>query len=75
MSFDAGQAGSTLPSTVTAVDSAGAQSVTASSAAADGTAALRAVGLTLSFGQRAILSDISVDVQRGAVTALIGPTG
>jgi phosphate transport system ATP-binding protein len=75
MSFDAGQAGSTLPSTVTAVDSAGAPSVTASSAAADGTAALRAVGLTLSFGQRAILSDVSVDVQRGAVTALIGPTG
>jgi phosphate transport system ATP-binding protein len=75
MSFDAGQAGSTLPSTVTAVDSAGAPSVTASSGAADGTAALRAVGLTLSFGQRAILSDVSVDVQRGAVTALIGPTG
>jgi phosphate transport system ATP-binding protein len=36
---------------------------------------LSAVNLTLSFGQRAILSDVSVDVQRGAVTALIGPTG
>jgi len=31
--------------------------------------------LTLSFGQRAILSNVTVDVQRGAVTALIGPTG
>jgi phosphate transport system ATP-binding protein len=38
-------------------------------------AAMRTVDLTLSFGQRAILSNVSVDVQRGAVTALIGPTG
>jgi phosphate transport system ATP-binding protein len=44
-------------------------------ATSDGTAALRAVDLTLSFGQRAILANIGVDVQRGAVTALIGPTG
>ncbi len=36
---------------------------------------LSAVNLTLGFGSRTILSDISVDVQRGAVTALIGPTG
>jgi phosphate transport system ATP-binding protein len=42
---------------------------------AGGSVALSAVDLTLSFGQRAILSNISVDVQRGAVTALIGPTG
>jgi phosphate transport system ATP-binding protein len=40
-----------------------------------GAAALRTVDLTLSFGQRAILSDVTVEVQRGAVTALIGPTG
>ena len=39
------------------------------------TAVLQAVDLTLSFGQRTILSDINVDVRRGAVTALIGPTG
>jgi phosphate transport system ATP-binding protein len=38
-------------------------------------AALSAVNLTLSFGQRAILSDVCVDIQRGSVTALIGPTG
>jgi phosphate transport system ATP-binding protein len=36
---------------------------------------LRAVDLTLSFGSRAVLSDITADVQVGAVTALIGPTG
>jgi phosphate transport system ATP-binding protein len=52
------------------------QQVTAASATApEGAAALRAVDLTLSFGQRAILSNVSVDIQRGAVTALIGPTG
>ena len=39
---------------------------------ANGTAVLSAVDLTLSFGQRKILSDVSVDVQQGAVTALIG---
>src|SRR5215475_1001934 len=44
-------------------------------AAANGAVALSAVGLTLSFGDRAILSDVNVDVRRGAVTALIGPTG
>ena len=36
---------------------------------------LRAVDLTLGFGQRTILSGISADIRRGAVTALIGPTG
>jgi phosphate transport system ATP-binding protein len=41
----------------------------------NGTSSLRAVDLTLSFGQRAVLSDISADVQQGAITALIGPTG
>ena len=42
---------------------------------ADGTTVLSAVNLTLSFGQRKILSDVCVDIQQGAVTALIGPTG
>lgn len=40
-----------------------------------GAAALRTVNLTLGFGERTVLSDISVNVQKGAVTALIGPTG
>src|SRR5580693_6493488 len=44
-------------------------------ALANGAVALSAVNLTLSFGQRAILSDITTDVRRGVVTALIGPTG
>jgi len=44
-------------------------------AAMNGTSSLRAVDLTLSFGTRAVLSNISADIQMGAVTALIGPTG
>jgi phosphate transport system ATP-binding protein len=41
----------------------------------DSDAVLRALDLTLSFGNRAVLSGVSVNVRRGAVTALIGPTG
>ena len=37
--------------------------------------ALRLVDLTLSFGSRAVLSNITADVEKGVVTALIGPTG
>jgi phosphate transport system ATP-binding protein len=40
-----------------------------------GTASLQVTDLTLSFGQHTILSDISADIQQGAITALIGPTG
>jgi len=40
-----------------------------------GDAVLQARTLTLSFGPHDILTDITLDVQRGAVTALIGPTG
>jgi phosphate transport system ATP-binding protein len=36
---------------------------------------IKVEGLTLGFGKATILSDISVDVQRGKVTALLGPTG
>jgi phosphate transport system ATP-binding protein len=39
------------------------------------TTTLQAVDLTLSFGTRAVLSNISLDIQQGAVTALLGPTG
>jgi phosphate transport system ATP-binding protein len=39
------------------------------------TTTLQAVDLTLSFGPRAVLSNISLDVQQGVVTALLGPTG
>jgi phosphate transport system ATP-binding protein len=37
--------------------------------------AIRAVSLTLGFGARDILSEISLDVRPGVVTALLGPTG
>ncbi|MGO9164834.1 MAG: phosphate ABC transporter ATP-binding protein [Streptosporangiaceae bacterium] len=40
-----------------------------------GTAVIKAVDLTLGFAKRAVLSDVSVDVQQGKITALIGPTG
>jgi phosphate transport system ATP-binding protein len=46
-----------------------------SAAGSPATSALRAVDLTLSFGSRVVLSDITADIQMGAVTALIGPTG
>jgi phosphate transport system ATP-binding protein len=36
---------------------------------------IRAVELTLGFGSATILSDISLDVRHGVVTALLGPTG
>ncbi|HUC59136.1 MAG TPA: phosphate ABC transporter ATP-binding protein [Streptosporangiaceae bacterium] len=42
---------------------------------AEGLMALKAVDLTLGFGQRTILSNINTSVHRGAITALIGPTG
>jgi phosphate transport system ATP-binding protein len=56
-------------------DPTGGLTVRASPSAPGGTAALRASDLTLGFGQRTVLSGISVDVPKGAVTALIGPTG
>jgi phosphate transport system ATP-binding protein len=53
-----------------------AGTVAAPAGAASGAGiAMRTVDLTLSFGHRAILSDVTVDVEQGAVTALIGPTG
>jgi phosphate transport system ATP-binding protein len=61
-------AGNTADTAVKAPSSASANGV-------DGSAVLTTVDLTLSFGQRAILSNIAVEVLRGTVTALIGPTG
>jgi phosphate transport system ATP-binding protein len=54
---------------------AAVQGASANGVAASGAIAISTVDLTLSFGARAILSNITVDVKRGAVTALIGPTG
>ncbi|HXW45608.1 MAG TPA: phosphate ABC transporter ATP-binding protein PstB [Streptosporangiaceae bacterium] len=61
------------PATATAAKAAPA--IDALAPAPADTVALKAVNLTLSFGSTKILSDISVDVRRGSVTALIGPTG
>jgi phosphate transport system ATP-binding protein len=44
-------------------------------AAGVSTTSLRTVDLTLSFGTRAVLSNITLDIKQGAVTALLGPTG
>jgi phosphate transport system ATP-binding protein len=65
--------GATVPATATGLS--GAAAATASAAAANGAVALKTVDLTLSFGQRAVLSDITTDVQKGTITGLIGPTG
>ena len=60
------------PSTVTETSTAVRQGTTAQ---LNGSTTLQAVGLTLSFGTRAVLSNITLDVQEGVVTALLGPTG
>jgi len=36
---------------------------------------MRSVGLNLGFSGRTVLSDVNVDLKRGSITALIGPTG
>ena len=36
---------------------------------------IRTVGLTLGFGQHDVLRDVDVEVRKGVVTALLGPTG
>jgi phosphate transport system ATP-binding protein len=41
----------------------------------DGPPVISAVGLTLGFAKATILQDISLDVRRGVITALLGPTG
>jgi phosphate transport system ATP-binding protein len=60
---------------VTATDSSGAPASAQASPAASADTAIRAEDLTLGFGPQAVLSDITTNVQRGAITALIGPTG
>jgi len=70
MSIEAG-GGATLP--VTATGSSDAPATTQAAANAD--TSIRAEDLTLSFGQRAVLSNITTNVQKGVITALIGPTG
>jgi len=63
--------GSTVPVTVTGTSDAPAST----QAAASADTAIAPQDLTLGFGQRTVLSDITTNVQKGAITALIGPTG
>jgi phosphate transport system ATP-binding protein len=56
-------------------DSSPAPASTQAPPAASASSALEAVDLTLGFGHRTVLSNITTNVQRGAITALIGPTG
>jgi phosphate transport system ATP-binding protein len=41
----------------------------------DGTAALTVRGLSIFFGNRAVLNNVSIDIAAKAVTAIIGPSG
>src|ERR1035437_3298870 len=77
VSIEADPAGSGpgAASTVTGTSAAGRRDLPGEAAGANGSTSLRAVELTLSFGPRAVLSNISLDVQQGVVTALLGPTG
>jgi len=75
MSLEASPAGFAASTDNASAGQATDRAMTGTTGQADGEAVLRAVDLTLSFGQRAILSNVSVDVRRGVVTALIGPTG
>jgi phosphate transport system ATP-binding protein len=60
---------------LTATGSSDAPAATHFPAADGATTAIRVQDLTLGFGQHTVLSDITTNVQKGAITALIGPTG
>jgi phosphate transport system ATP-binding protein len=49
--------------------------VTTTALSLNGATEMATVSLTLSFGQRAVLSDINLEFGAGRVTALLGPTG
>ncbi len=73
---DAAGSGSTQGSLASqVVHPTGAAATAGANPAVNGVTALAAVDLTLSFGQRPILSNLMLDVHAGQVTALIGPTG
>src|SRR5215467_10020681 len=73
MSLETGQEGQ--PARIGEGEPTGSQVTRPGTEGATGAGVLRAVDLTLSFGQRAILTGVSTEVRRGSVTALIGPTG
>jgi phosphate transport system ATP-binding protein len=63
------------PSPATAATYAAQSASVAPDAIANGSVALSTTNLTLSYGPKTILAGITVDIKRGAITALIGPTG
>jgi phosphate transport system ATP-binding protein len=83
VSIEAGQTGSSPdragsePQTVTATQpgEVTAQQATQSTPSATGESVVNCVDLTLSFGQRAVLSDLQIPFGGGLVTAILGPTG
>jgi phosphate transport system ATP-binding protein len=72
---DPARSGSGTSRPATATGSSGAPAGAGAPGTANGAIALRTQDLTLGFGQRTVLSDITTDVQKGTITALIGPTG
>ncbi len=64
----------TQPGKVTTQTTPGAQA-TPGTPAASGETVVNCVDLTLSFGQRAVLSDLQIPFGGGQVTAILGPTG
>jgi phosphate transport system ATP-binding protein len=69
------EAGREDPSVNAAGEVAASQAIQGNGAVVSGAVSLHAIDLTLGFGQKSILSDINVEVRRGVITALIGPTG
>ncbi|MBO0808370.1 MAG: phosphate ABC transporter ATP-binding protein, partial [Actinobacteria bacterium] len=70
--------GASLPGPVAAAaepDVTGQPGRASFAAPAAGDGVISTESLTLGFGQRDILRDITLDIRRGAITALLGPTG
>jgi phosphate transport system ATP-binding protein len=72
---DPASSGAGAGAPATATGSSGGVTAPGEPSVSSGTAALRAINLTLGFGRRTVLSGVSTDVQKGVITALIGPTG
>ncbi|HSZ31074.1 MAG TPA: phosphate ABC transporter ATP-binding protein PstB [Pseudonocardiaceae bacterium] len=76
MSIQADPPGSGSAEESPAAQAEATRTVTATTTSSpNGAVAMTTVDLTLSFGKRAVLSDIGVDFSAGMVTALLGPTG
>jgi phosphate transport system ATP-binding protein len=72
---DPAGSGSTEEDPAAQAEATGTATVTGTATPPDGATAMTTVDLTLSFGKRAVLSDIGLGFAAGQVTALLGPTG